>query len=138
VATPRQTEGKNEGIKTPALVNNNPGNLIYAGQEGADKNGKWAKFKSPEEGFKALQTQISLDANPNRKHTLKSFLHKYAPAQENNTTKYINDILKLTRNKELTENTPLITIVEKVGKKELAKIISKLEDVNMYEKIKNL
>lgn len=72
--------------------NNNPGNLMFAGQAGAtgkDAQG-FAIFGSPEAGMTALERQIALDAS--RGHTLESFLHKYAPASENNTSRYLATI----------------------------------------------
>ena len=45
-----------------AQKNNNPGNLRFAGQEGASEGaGGFARFETPEAGYKALQRQIELD-----------------------------------------------------------------------------
>ncbi len=101
---------------TPAAQNNNPGNLMFVGQEGAtqgspkyDKNGNvvgyWAKFLTPEAGYQALQRQIQLDAS--RGMTLSQFIHKYAPASENDTAKYIQDAIQATG---ATENTLISSI----------------------------
>lgn len=73
-----------------ARRNNNPGNLKYAGQPGAigaDAQG-FAIFATPEDGWRALERQIRLDAS--RGHTLSSFLYKYAPPSENATTAYLD------------------------------------------------
>lgn len=71
-----------------AKVNNNPGNLRFVGQQGATQGeGGFAKFNTPEEGLAALQKQIQLDSS--RGHTLASFIAKYAPPGENDTTTYI-------------------------------------------------
>jgi hypothetical protein len=67
---------------------NNPGALEFKGQPGATNVGRFAKFKTPEEGFSALTRQIELDAS--RGHSLSSFLNKYAPKSENDTQKYID------------------------------------------------
>jgi hypothetical protein len=74
-----------------SFVNNNPGNLRYAGQPGATKGEKgFAKFKSPVAGFKALVAQIKLDAR--RGLSLAGFINKFAPPNENDTEGYINNI----------------------------------------------
>ena len=80
-----------------ATVHNNPGNLMFVGQRGAEKGesrgkGSWAKFSSPEEGFYALMRDI--DAKANQGHTLGSMMEKYAPRHENDTTSYINSLAK--------------------------------------------
>jgi len=78
-----------------AYVNNNPGNLRFAGQDGAVNGEKgFAKFPTPEAGVRALQNQIKLDASRNL--TLAQFINKYAPPTENNTSKYIQDVIKVT------------------------------------------
>jgi hypothetical protein len=76
-----------------SYVNNNPGNLRFAGQAGAipGKSG-FAQFPSPELGFIALQNQIQLDQH--RGLTLQQFLGKYAPPSENDTAKYIANVSK--------------------------------------------
>jgi hypothetical protein len=81
-----------------ASVHNNPGNLAYAGQEGAEKGepkkggGWWAKFDTPQEGWNALQRQIVRDAD--RGLTVAQFINKYAPPSENDTDNYLNNILE--------------------------------------------
>lgn len=85
------------GVKgSPAQRNNNPGNLVYVGQKGAMKvpGSRFAKFKTPQDGFNALQNQIMLDAK--RGHTLETFIYKYAPPKENNTLRYIATLSTLT------------------------------------------
>lgn len=71
-----------------AFVNNNPGNLKFVGQAGAKYGEKgFAKFATPEAGYKALVKQVELDQS--RGLTLEKFIHKYAPPTENNTSQYI-------------------------------------------------
>lgn len=82
-----------------ASRNNNPGNLMYASQPSAIKGeargkGYWAKFETPEAGFAALMRQVDLDKSPERDHTIQSFLEKYAPPTENNTSSYIAKLEK--------------------------------------------
>lgn len=76
-----------------SYVNNNPGNLRYAGQPGAVQGeGGFAKFPSPQAGYEALKRQIKLDAS--RGLTLERFIGKFAPPTENNTTQYIQQVSK--------------------------------------------
>ncbi len=99
-----------------AYVNNNPGNLRFAGQAGASQGqGGFAKFNSPEEGVKALNNQIALDAS--RGHTLASFINKYAPPTENNTSQYLSQAIA---NLGVTKDTPL----SKIPADKLAKFIA--------------
>lgn len=99
-----------------AYVNNNPGNLRFAGQTGASQGqGGFAKFNSPEEGVKALNNQIALDAS--RGHTLASFINKYAPPTENNTSQYLSQAIA---NLGVTKDTPL----SKIPTDKLAKFIA--------------
>lgn len=76
-----------------AKANNNPGNLRYVGQAGAKQGkGGFAAFSTPEAGVKALSSQIKLDTS--RGHTLASFINKYAPPVENNTSVYLQQAAK--------------------------------------------
>lgn len=76
-----------------SYVNNNPGNLRFAGQNGATEGqGGFAKFSTPQAGFLALVNQIKLDAK--RGHTLESFIAKFAPPSENDTKTYISQVAK--------------------------------------------
>lgn len=84
-----------------AFVNNNPGNLRFAGQDGATEGeGGFAKFATADAGVKALENQIKLDAK--RGHTLESFVYKYAPPSENDTKKYLADVVSATSSKAET------------------------------------
>lgn len=85
---------------SPASRNNNPGNLTFVGQSGAVQGepkysqgkivGYWAKFNTPEEGFRALIDQVQLDQS--RGLTLEQFVNKYAPPTENNTNLYVQQM----------------------------------------------
>lgn len=77
-----------------AYRNNNPGNLMYAGQRGAigkDASG-FAIFPDYATGFQALLNQITLDAN--RGMTIDQFTASYAPASVpgNNPGAYAQNI----------------------------------------------
>lgn len=72
-----------------AQRNNNPLNLMYAGQVGATlgANG-FAVFDSVADGTQAGLNQIGLNAS--RGQTLSEFLNIFAPPSTNNTNSYIN------------------------------------------------
>lgn len=98
-----------------AVKCNNPGNLVYVGQLKASKCGRFAKFPSPEDGYKALIAQIKLDQS--RGLTLSKFIHKYAPSHENDTALYLNqakNALKASSN----------TNIKEINTYELAKFIA--------------
>lgn len=91
-------DGDTPGIRIPktsriAYVHNNPGNLKFAGQDGAvqgepaEDGGHWAAFETPEEGVAALARQVELDAG--RGKTVREFISKYAPPGSNDTEQYI-------------------------------------------------
>jgi hypothetical protein len=99
----RERAGKPLSIAIPkesriAYVHNNPGNLKYAGQEGAhegepaEDGGHWAAFETPEAGYQALHHQIQTDAD--RGLSLGQFITKYAPPKSNDTAGYIDSASK--------------------------------------------
>lgn len=79
------------------IRNNNPGNLNFAGQAGATKeggpNGRFAVFGSMQEGVAALVRQIGLYVKRGR-DTIRKILEVYAPPGENNTNAYIAAVSK--------------------------------------------
>lgn len=79
------------------IRNNNPGNLNFAGQRGATKeggpNGRFAVFGSMQEGIAALVKQIGLYVKRGR-NTIRKILEIYAPSSENNTGAYIAAVSK--------------------------------------------
>ena len=107
-----------------SYVNNNPGNLVYAGQEGAKRGEKrsdgtyWAKFSTPDAGFNALQNQVKLDAS--RGLTLNSFINKYAPSSENDTKTYVAQV---SQRLGVDPRTP----ISQIDTRELAKEIARKE-----------
>lgn len=69
--------------------NNNPLNLRFAHQKeaiGVDGDG-FAQFDVPEAGWRAAHAQINLDKKRNL--TLREFLNKFAPPEENDTLRYL-------------------------------------------------
>ena len=74
-------EGWKEG--SVSQRNNNPGNLVYAGQPKAQKGeGGFAKFPDYQSGVEALHKQIQLDAS--RGLSIHDFAKKYAPKESGN------------------------------------------------------
>jgi hypothetical protein len=90
---------------TLAYTNNNPGNLVFAGQAGATPGaGGFAAFATPAAGDQALDNQINLDAtrgtdvNGNPTTTIAELIASWAPASDprNNTTAYIASVTAFT------------------------------------------
>ena len=85
------------GPGQPAYLNNNPGNIKFAGQPGTEQGtpasdgGYFAKFKTPEEGYRYLRDQ-HLTKFQNR--TLAQHLTTYAPPGSNDTSAYIASTAK--------------------------------------------
>jgi hypothetical protein len=97
----QQQEGYYPG--SVAYRNNNPGNLVYAGQAGASPGvGGFAAFDSYADGYQALQNQITLDAtrgtdvNGNPTGTVAQLLTSWAPPSENDTATYIANVSAAT------------------------------------------
>jgi len=102
-----------------ASVNNNPGNLRYAGQAGASQGeGGFARFSTPQAGYAALHNQIALDGS--RGLTLGQFISKYAPPTENNTSLYLQQI---TARVGASASTPL----NQINREQLARAIAAKE-----------
>lgn len=104
---------KKGGMLSVAERHNNPGNLVFANQQGASKgetiNGHtFAQFDTEEEGILALERQLRLD-HSRGKNTLSSIMNKYAPPSSNNTAAYIDFLVKQTgygANQKLDFNDP--------------------------------
>ncbi|WP_278541970.1 hypothetical protein [Oxalobacter formigenes] len=80
------------------IRNNNPGNLDFVGMwknSGATREdggtGRFAVFKKPEDGLRALAVQLKRYANAGE-DTIYKIISKYAPVNENNTTAYMNAV----------------------------------------------
>jgi hypothetical protein len=112
-------------MRNLAQRNNNPVNLKFAGQTeaiGKDEKG-FAQFTTPEAGWRAAHAQIQLDAE--RGLTLKQFIFKFAPPNENDTNDYLEYVLMRLR---IDQSTPL-NIISKYA---LAGLMAKIE--GYYEK----
>ncbi|MGC1062807.1 hypothetical protein WKH44_16015 [Pantoea agglomerans] len=88
------------GTKPRGIRNNNPGNLNFAGQAGATKeggeNGRFAVFESMRDGISALYKQIQLYFSRGV-NTIESVVNKYAPAEDNNNVQaYIKQLVGAT------------------------------------------
>lgn len=89
VDTPQLVQAN--GKPQPAYRNNNPGNLIDAGQPGTQPaDGRFANFMTRDLGFEAINRQIRLDKV--RQLTLEEFVYKYAPPGENDSELYIQQL----------------------------------------------
>ena len=83
-----------------SFQNNNPGNLVYAGQPGATLGpGGFAVFASYADGYSAMVNQIQLDAtrgsdvNGNPINTVGDLIGSWAPASAgNDTSAYIASV----------------------------------------------
>jgi len=99
-------EGRAGGQPQLAAVNNNPGNLKFVHQAGATLGtGGFARFETPEAGYRALVDQIRLDAG--RGKTLAQYITKYAPPPENDTGLYI---AQACRSLGIDANAPLASL----------------------------
>jgi hypothetical protein len=94
--------------------NNNPGNLVYAGQPGATLGaGGFASFATLADGQAALVNQITLDAtrgtdiNGNPTTTVAELLTSWAPPSQNDTSTYIANVTNATG---FDPNAPLSTL----------------------------
>jgi hypothetical protein len=84
-------------------VNNNPGNLVYAGQAGASPGaGGFAQFSSYQAGRNALISQLQLDAvrgtdlNGNPINNLSDLIYSWAPPSENDSAGYLANVVSQT------------------------------------------
>lgn len=93
---------RGDGYKSAprGIRNNNPGNLNFAGQSGATKEGgeggRFAVFESMEQGVAALYRQLQIYFKKGV-NTLSSIVKTYAPASDgNNVDAYVSALSKAT------------------------------------------
>jgi hypothetical protein len=72
--------------------NNNPGDLKFAGQMNAVKDGEFARFSCPEAGIVALYRQIL--ARAAQGCTLRELIESWAPPNENDTANYLAETVR--------------------------------------------
>lgn len=118
------------GTKGAGLANNNPGNLIYAGQPDAVRGEKradgtyWAVFPDLNSGYRALLKEVQ--ATQKRGITIAQFIKKYAPSFENDTQNYTNFISNKLKAKPSDKASSVDTF-------ELAKWIAKMDSGSNVE-----
>lgn len=108
-----------------AVPNNNPGNLRLAGQIGATQGkGGFARFNSPQEGFRALigdiEAKKATGGRLNSNSTLQELVFVYAPPSENASQQYVKQVAEWLG---VSPNTP----IGKIDTYKLAKAIAKKE-----------
>lgn len=124
---------------TPAVRNNNPGNIMDTAFWG--RKVSWERFTvfdSPKEWFDALIAKIdNIKAGGSQTYqptmTLLSYMQKYAPESDgNNPKKYAENIAKYIW--RITINTQ----IKDIDSIKLASAHSKFEDENMYKQLTDL
>ncbi|MCU4119293.1 hypothetical protein [Variovorax sp. N23] len=82
------------------IRNNNPGNLNYAGQAGASKEGgpggRFAVFATPEAGITAAAKNLMAYQDKYGINTIEKIIKRWAPSTENDTSAYISTVSKQT------------------------------------------
>jgi hypothetical protein len=113
-----------------AEQNNNPGDLRFAGQEGATQGkGGFAAFATPEAGIGALLNQVQTNINRTPNENLIDFSSKYAPASDgNNVGQYASN---LANQLGVSPMTPISQLSSKVP--QFAQAIAHNEDDNTPE-----
>jgi hypothetical protein len=114
-----------------AFEHNNPGNLKFVGQAGAEQGeeagggGHWARFKSVDEGLQALRGQVMHDAEQGL--SIRDFIMKYAPPTDgNDTERYIEEAvraLKAESSDDALAETDPYDVVRFVAQKESSTVL---------------
>ena len=124
---------------TPAVRNNNPGNIMDTTFWGKKVPGeRFTVFNSPKEWFNALVAKIdNIKAGKSQRYqptmTLLSYIQKYAPESDSNKPReYAQNIAKYIW--EITINTQ----IKDIDSTKLASAHSKFEDGNMYKQLTDL
>ena len=95
---------------SPARRNLNPGNIEFAGQKGATKNGRFAKFETVEAGVAQMYKQLAKYEREGR-NTIEKIISRWAPESENGseTEAYIREVSKrmgIDRNAQISMANP--------------------------------
>ena len=95
---------------SPARRNRNPGNINFAGQKGATKNGRFAKFETVEAGVAQMYKQLAKYEREGR-NTIEKIISRWAPESENGseTEAYIREVSKrmgIDRNAQISMANP--------------------------------
>lgn len=111
------------------IRNNNPGNLVktsitWLGKLSHAKNtdSRFEQFKDVQHGIRAMLRDVVNDINKGH-NTVTKLIHQYAPAFENDTISYINDVAKglgISPNDKISviNNQFLLKVARAVIKKE--------------------
>jgi len=99
-------EGYFSGMMDLPRIDNNPGDLDFLGQLGATQAGRFAKWPTPAQGITGLFRQVWLQVAGGQ--TLRQIINQWAPATENNTTAYLENVLKWTG---LPADTPILQLL---------------------------
>jgi len=91
---PAAYTGPGTGGNARGIRNNNPGNLRDA-PNSSGNDGGFVRFPTPHDGMAALSRQLQLYGDRGN-NTLNGIIHTYAPATENKTQNYIDDVAKKT------------------------------------------
>lgn len=95
-ATPPPNQNATPASMPIGLRNNNPLNLRFAGQDGAEPGeGGFARFPTVEAGLSAAQRQLGLYASRGV-NTLRGAISRWAPPSENNTDAYVTRVAQAT------------------------------------------
>ena len=93
-------------------TNNNPGNIDYDGTPWlglTGQNGRFCTFSDPVYGIRAIKHVLKAYVSKHNLFTLKEWVDRWAPPNENNTTSYEQDMTTRTNvplDKDLRNITP--------------------------------
>ena len=109
------------------IRNNNPGNLVktsigWQGKKSPNTDGRFEQFTAFVWGVRAQIKDVRGDIVNDGKNTIRKLITEYAPAFENNTSGYINQV---TNGMNMNADTPLTGSKEEMRK--LLKIINRVE-----------
>lgn len=129
-------------MESRGLRNNNPGNLRhsangkllkpYFGEVRPVQDSSFRKFKTMADGYRAMLHQLKAYFNRGL-NTIEKIIYTYAPPSENNTEKYISDLVKwtgLSRSQVLSfsDKTKIVSLVAAMSRKENGKVAN-IEDI---------
>lgn len=107
---PEGTQPENAPTK-----NNNPGDLKYAGQQGASETpGGFADFPSPQDGYAGLLNDLQAKINKNPNESLEEFSSTYAPEDDGNDPAQYT--VKLANQMGVSPTTNIGSLQPEIGK----------------------
>jgi len=101
---------------TRGVRNNNPGNIRYDGTKWkglVGKDGGFCKFRTPEDGLRALGINLKVYHTKYGLDTIKELISRWAPSSENPTKNYIQYVAKETginSNQEIDLHNKMIMV----------------------------